>query len=105
MTYVEQIEDSVTIEGRSLLTLLLFPIGLRYHALDHLFPLMPYHSMGQAHRRLMKALPEDSPYKKAIFPGLWAALRELLRGARIAGKAGHNPVEVWRNAETSTYAR
>ena len=105
MTYVEQIEDSVTIEGRSLLTLLLFPIGLRYHALHHLFPLMPYHSMGEAHRRLMKALPEDSPYKKAIFPGLWAALRELLRGARIAGKAGHNPVEVWRNAETATYAR
>ena len=105
MTYVEQIEDSQTIEGRSLLTLLMFPIGLRYHALHHLFPLMPYHSMGEAHRRLMSALPEDSPYKKGIFPGLWAALRELLRGARIAGRAGHNPVQVWRHPGTATYAR
>ncbi len=105
MTYVEQIADSQTIEGRSLLTLLLFPIGLRYHALHHLFPLMPYHSMGEAHRRLMNALPEDSPYKKSIFPGLLAALRELLRGARIAGKAGQNPVQVWRHPETATYAR
>ena len=105
MTYVEQIEDSVTIEGRSLLTLLLFPIGLRYHALHHLFPLMPYHAMGEAHRRLMQALPEDSPYKKAIFPGLCAALRELLRSARTAGKTGHNPVEMWRHPDTATYAR
>ena len=105
MTYVEQIEDSQTIEGRSLLTLLMFPIGLRYHALHHLFPLMPYHSMGEAHRRLMSALPEDSPYKKGIFPSLWAALRELLRGARMAGKAGHNPVQVWRHPGTATYAR
>ncbi|TAN39389.1 MAG: fatty acid desaturase, partial [Nitrospirae bacterium] len=70
-----------------------------------LFPLMPYHSMGEAHRRLMSALPEDSPYKKGIFPGLWAALRELLRGARMAGKAGQNPVQVWRHPETATYAR
>lgn len=105
MTYVEQIEDSQTIEGRSLLTLLLFPIGLRYHALHHLFPLMPCHSMGEAHCRLMNALPEDSPYKKGIFPDLWAALRELLRGARIAGRAGHNPVQVWRHPGTATYAR
>ncbi|PTL36177.1 fatty acid desaturase [Candidatus Methylomirabilis limnetica] len=105
MTYVEQIEDSQTIEGRSLLTLLLFPIGLRYHALHHLFPLMPYHSMGEAHRRLMSALTEDSPYKKGIFPSLWAALRELLRGARVAGKAGQNPMQAWRHPRTATYAR
>ncbi len=105
MTYVEQIEDSQTIEGRSLLTLLLFPIGLRYHALHHLFPLMPYHSMGEAHRRLMNALPENSPYKKGIFPGLWAALRELLRGARIAGRAEHNAMQAWRHPGTATYAR
>lgn len=105
MTYVEQIEDSLTIEGRSLLTLLLFPIGLRYHALHHLFPLMPYHSMGEAHRRLMTALPDDSPYKKGIFSGLCAALRELLRSAKMAGKTGHNPVEEWRHPETATYAR
>ncbi|HWQ69613.1 MAG TPA: fatty acid desaturase [Patescibacteria group bacterium] len=105
MTYVEQIEDSLTIEGRSLLTLLLFPIGLRYHALHHLFPLMPYHSMGEAHRRLMQALPDDSPYKKAIFPGFVTVLRDLLRHASLAGKAGRDPMQVWRHAEGARFAQ
>lgn len=105
MTYEEQIEDSLTIGERSLLTLLLFPVGLRYHTLHHAFPLMPYHSMGEAHRRLMKGLPEDSIYRRTIMPGYWAAVRELLRGARLAGKAGPNPMQVWRDPETATSAQ
>ena len=105
MTYEEQVEDSLTIGGHSLLSYLLFPIGLRYHALHHLFPLMPYHSMGEAHRRLMKELPADSVYRKTIVPGFVAVLRDLLRHASQAGKAGRNPMEGWRHPETATYAR
>ncbi|MDD5560425.1 fatty acid desaturase [Candidatus Methylomirabilis sp.] len=105
MTYEEQIEDSLTIGERSLLTLFLFPVGLRYHTLHHAFPLMPYHSMGEAHRRLMEGLPEDSVYRRTIMPSYWAAVRELLRGARAAGEAGQNPVEVWRHPATASYAR
>jgi len=105
MTYEEQVEDSLTIGGHSLLSYLLFPIGLRYHALHHLFPLMPYHSMGEAHRRLMKELPADSVYRKTIVPGFVAVLRDLLRHASQAGKAGRNPMEGWRHPEMATYAR
>jgi fatty acid desaturase len=105
MTYEGQIEDSLTIGERSILTLFLFPVGLRYHTLHHAFPLMPYHSMGEAHRRLMEGLPEDSVYRSTIVLGYWTAIRELLRGARLAGKAGHNPMQVWRYPETATYAR
>lgn len=105
MTYEEQVGDSLTIGGHSLLSYLLFPIGLRYHALHHLFPLMPYHSMGEAHRRLMKELPADSVYRKTIVPGFVAVLCDLLRHASQAGKAGHNPMDVWRHPETATYAR
>jgi fatty acid desaturase len=101
MTYQEQVADSLTIGERSLLTLVLFPVGLRYHTLHHAFPLMPYHSMGEAHRRLMEGLSEDSVYRRTIVPGYWAAVRELLRGARMAGKAGHNPMQAWRSPETA----
>jgi hypothetical protein len=39
MTYEEQIEDSLTIGERSILTLFLFPVGLRYHTLHARFPI------------------------------------------------------------------
>jgi fatty acid desaturase len=99
MTFSEQMEDSVTIEGCSLATLLLFPVGLRYHALHHLFPSLPYHAMGKAHRQLMNALPEDSPYRKTCCPGFFTALRELARSAIVAGKRGQNPMQLWRSAK------
>jgi fatty acid desaturase len=105
MTYEEQVEDSLTIGECSLLTLILFPVGLRYHTLHHAFPLMPYHSMGEAHRRLMEGLPEDSVYRSTIVSGYVAAIRELLRGEKLAAKTGRNPMQVWRHPETASYAR
>jgi fatty acid desaturase len=81
MTFIEQIEDSVTIQGHPLLTELLFPVGLRYHALHHLFPALPYHSLGVAHRRLMTQLPADSPYRGTIRSGFLAAAREVWHSA------------------------
>ncbi len=53
-------------------------MGLRYHALHHLFPAMPYHSLDAAHHRLMAQLPPDSPYRQTNSPGLLYALRELI---------------------------
>jgi len=81
MTYVEQLSDSINIPGHPVLTELLFPIGLRYHALHHLFPALPYHALGKAHRRLMAELPADSPYRMTVRAGFVAALAELLRNA------------------------
>ncbi len=81
MTFVEQIEDSITIPGHPLMTELLFPLGLRYHALHHLFPSLPYHSLGIAHRRLMQHLPADSPYRRTVRRSFLQTARELWRGA------------------------
>ncbi|MBL0318239.1 MAG: fatty acid desaturase [Alphaproteobacteria bacterium] len=58
----QQILDSVTVEGTPYL-FWLFPVGLRYHTLHHLFPLMPYHNLGKAHKVLVNALPENHPYR------------------------------------------
>jgi fatty acid desaturase len=87
MSYVGQLEDSVTIVGSPLLTELFFPLGLRYHALHHLFPSIPYHSLGTAHRRLMAQLPAGSSYHKTVQPGYWAAVRQLVADARSSRHA------------------
>jgi fatty acid desaturase len=86
MTFIEQIEDSITVPGHPLLTELLFPVGLRYHALHHLFPSLPYHSLGIAHRRLMAQLPADSPYRATIRGGFIEAAREMWHSASSSGR-------------------
>ena len=77
MSYLAQLEDSVNITGTPFLTELFFPLGLRYHALHHLFPALPYHNLGAAHRRLMVKLPEGSPYHQTVYPSYFAVMREL----------------------------
>ena len=81
MTYREQMLDSTTIATNPISGELWAPLGMRYHALHHLLPSLPYHSMGTAHRRLMSRLPEDSPYRLTIRPSLWAAIADVIRNA------------------------
>lgn len=73
VSFTEQYLDSVNVEGPGLLMELVAPVGLRYHALHHVFANMPYHNMGIAHRKLKKALPADSLYHEANEPTLWSA--------------------------------
>lgn len=81
MTFVDQLLDSLNYPRHPILTTLWAPVGLRFHALHHLFPSMPYHSLSEAHARLMRELPADSPYRLTESPGLWHTLRELWQNA------------------------
>src|SRR5579864_2677892 len=83
MTYAGQLMDTNTFPGWPLLTELWAPLGMRYHALHHPVPSMPYHEMGKAHRRLMKELPPDSPYRGTICSNLLVAMLAVLRSARM----------------------
>jgi fatty acid desaturase len=74
---------------------LLFPVGLRYHALHHLFPTMPYHNLGEAHRRLSSGLPPDSPYHGTGRDSFFAAVGELLAAARDT-RAEDSAMTRWR---------
>lgn len=76
MGYLDQLEDSVNITGNPL-TELFFPLGLRYHALHHLFPALPYHNLGIAHRRLMAQLPPNTLYHQTVYPSFISVMREL----------------------------
>lgn len=64
MTFEEQLLDTVNYPYRPWFTELWGPIGTRYHALHHLFPSLPYHNLGTAHRRLAEGLPQESPYHR-----------------------------------------
>jgi fatty acid desaturase len=75
---VDQLLDSNTFARGALLPAVVAPLGLRYHALHHLMPSLPYHAMGRAHRRLMKRLPPDSPYHQTLQRGMWRFLINTL---------------------------
>jgi fatty acid desaturase len=94
MSHVDQLSDSINVSG-GWLTEIMFPLGMRYHALHHLFPSLPYHNLGKAHRRLMKGLPADSEYHEVTHPHFVSAFQELLRNCRGAGQHPVPPAEQW----------
>jgi fatty acid desaturase len=84
MTFVEQMLDSVNFPRHAWLAGLWAPVGLRFHALHHVFPSMPYHNLAKAHRRLMANLPADSLYRQTEATSLCGVLFHLWRRARDA---------------------
>lgn len=81
MTLTAQYLDSVNVPPPGLLPALWAPVGLRYHALHHLLPSMPYHSLGEAHRRLSAHLGTTSTYERASYPTLTGLVVRLVRGS------------------------
>ena len=81
MTFEEQLLDSVNYPNHAWITELWGPIGTRYHALHHLFPSLPYHNLGKAHRRLSEGLPADSPYHRTSADSLFGEVAALWRRA------------------------
>ena len=55
------------------------PVGLRYHALHHLMPSLPYHSLHEAHKRISAHLGPDSTFGEASHPGMWPLVGRIAR--------------------------
>jgi fatty acid desaturase len=87
LTMTEQLLDSLNYPRRAWLNELWAPVGLRFHAVHHLFPGIPYHNLAAAHARLCRLLPSDSPYRRAEGRGLATSLCELWRAARAGRPA------------------
>jgi fatty acid desaturase len=81
MSVTAQYLDSVNVPPPATLPALWAPVGLRYHALHHLLPGVPYHSLGEAHRRLVAELPAESNFYRADHDSLWTLIMGLVRGS------------------------
>ena len=87
MSIADQFLDSINVPPPGWLPLIWAPVGLRYHALHHLLPAVPYHNLAEAHRRLAQSMPDDSAYHRAQHPGLVAPLKALIgRSQASAGR-------------------
>ena len=87
MSFEDQLVDSVNYPEHPIIGELWGPIGTRYHALHHLFPGMPYHNLGIAHRRLVDGLPADSIYHDTIAKSLTSEIRALWQRAKAAERS------------------
>ena len=79
MTVTAQFLDSVNVPPPGRVAEIWAPVGLRYHALHHLMPSMPYHSLPEAHRRLAKELGDGSTYHGANHAGMGVLVARIAR--------------------------
>lgn len=79
MSVTAQYLDSVNVPPPSTLVIFWAPVGLRYHALHHLLPGVPYHNLGEAHRRLCRELEPESVYHQTNYRGLSGLVIRLAR--------------------------
>ncbi len=84
ISFPEQVLDSVDHVSFGPFAELWAPLGLRYHAIHHLFPGLPYHALPRARRRLLAALPPDAGYRRTQQPRLSTTIIGLIRRERPA---------------------
>jgi fatty acid desaturase len=80
-----QFLDSVNVPPPALLPAIWAPVGLRYHAIHHLLPGIPYHNLGEAHRRISAALDAASAYHRANYAGLPGLVARLVKSTMVRG--------------------
>lgn len=98
LSFEEQLLDSLNYPHRPWFTELWGPIGTRYHGLHHLFPSIPYHNLGIAHRRLRAGLPADSVYHECERVSLFGAIKELWQRSSSAASSETPTVESFTKA-------
>ena len=81
-----QLKDSIDTPGGPW-TELWAPVGLRYHALHHYFPGIPYHNLGEAYRRIERDLPAALIYRESTSPSLRQSLTTLYAKAKIGRRS------------------
>jgi len=84
MSVTAQYLDSVNVPPPATLVIFWAPVGLRYHALHHLLPGLPYHALGEAHRRLCRELDVNSVYHQTSHRSLSGLVLRLARSTMVS---------------------
>jgi fatty acid desaturase len=79
MALDDHILDSCNYPRRDFGVWLLCPFAIRYHALHHMFPSLPYHNLAAVHAYLDRELHADSPYHLLSQPGWWSVAKHAFR--------------------------
>ena len=98
MSVTAQFLDSVNVPPPGMVAEIWAPVGLRYHALHHLMPSMPYHSLPEAHRRLHDRLGLESTYQGANHPGMIFLVGKIARSTMTRGSAGNPAGQVAKSS-------
>ncbi|MFA9200116.1 MAG: fatty acid desaturase [Cypionkella sp.] len=85
MSVTAQYLDTVNVPPPGFFAELWAPVGLRYHALHHLLPSLPYHALPEAHRRLAAHEHARETYARAHHRGMAPLV------GRIAGSTMRRP--------------
>ena len=95
MSVTAQYLDTVNVPPPGYVAALWAPVGLRYHALHHLLPSLPYHSLAEAHRRLSAHEAAQATYRRAHYPGM-APLIGRIAGSTMRSRGGGYSTEKGR---------
>ena len=92
MSMADHITDSCNYSKNDFLTWLFFPFTIRFHALHHLFPTIPYHNLPAAHTLMTEQLPADSVYHTLDQPGWWHTAKQTLGISKPEKSIASKPV-------------
>ncbi len=85
MTVTAQYLDTVNVPPPGWWAAVWAPVGLRYHALHHLLPGVPYHALAEAHRRMMQIECERPTYHRGNYTGMLPLVGKIARSTMGRG--------------------
>ncbi|OFX01293.1 MAG: hypothetical protein A3E78_10795 [Alphaproteobacteria bacterium RIFCSPHIGHO2_12_FULL_63_12] len=86
VTKTEEFLDSVNVPSEDLISKIIAPVGLRFHATHHLFPATPYHNLPKLHAALESELSDKTAYRSTSRKSFAHALAALWKDASEADR-------------------